>query len=135
METQDIHAEQAWTTNIKTLFDMVIQDWQSRVQADRELRAKLDNLYMNREQELSSVNALAARTSQVQNAVTVSALIESVMGRATLEEPIAAKLAAEFPASVTESVVEITDKLVNMVGVDALLAIVQAVAQGTAPTE
>jgi len=135
METQDIHAEQAWTTNIKTLFDMVIQDWQSRVQADRELRAKLDNLYMNREQELSSVNALAARTSQVQNAVTVSALIESVMGRATLEEPIAAKLAAEFPASVTESVVELTNKLVNMVGVDALLAIVQAVAQGTAPTE
>ena len=135
METQDIHAEQAWTTNIKTLFDMVIQDWQSRVQADRELRAKLDNLYMNREQELSSVNALAARTSQVQNAVTVSALIESVMGRATLEEPIAAKLAAEFPASVTESVVEITDKLVNMVGVDALLAIVQAVAQGKATTE
>jgi len=131
---EDILAGQAWTANVKSLFDVFLQDWSSRTAADRELRAKLENLFLGKQQDLDQVKLEAARSGQVTNAVISAQLVKSVLG-GTLEESIEGKLAAQFPASVTEAVTLITDKLVNMVGVDALLAVVEAVAGETAEAE
>jgi len=107
-----------------------LQDWSARTVADRELRTKIESLFLGKAQDLDQVKLEAARTSQINNAVINAALVKSVLG-STLEETIEGKLAAQFPASVTEMVTAFTDKLVNMVGVDALLAIVEAIAGKT----
>ena len=125
--SDDIKATEAWTANVKSLFDVFLQDWSARTVADRELRIKMESLFLGKSQDLDQVKLEAARTSQINNAVINAALVKSVLG-STLEESIEGKLAAQFPASVTEMVTAFTDKLVNMVGVDALLAIVEAIA-------
>lgn len=125
--SDDIKATEAWTANVKSLFDVFLQDWSARTVADRELRTKMESLFLGKSQDLDQVKLEAARTSQINNAVINAALVKSVLG-STLEESIEGKLAAQFPASVTEMVTAFTDKLVNMVGVDALLAIVEAIA-------
>ena len=125
--SDDIKATEAWTANVKSLFDVMVQDWSARTVADRELRTKIESLFLGKAQDLDQVKLEAARTAQINNAVINAALVKSVLG-STLEESIEGKLAAQFPASVTEMVTAFTDKLVNMVGVDALLAIVEAIA-------
>ncbi|MBU2177750.1 MAG: hypothetical protein KJ556_21870 [Gammaproteobacteria bacterium] len=130
----DIRAGEAWTANVKSLFDVFLQDWSARTAADRELRTKMESLFLGKTQDLDQVKLEAARTAQIHNAVINAALTESVLG-STLEQTIEGKLAAQFPASVTEAVTLITDKLVNMVGVDALLAIVEAVVGGKSDIE
>ena len=125
--SDDIRAIESWTVNNKALFDVFLQDLAARTVADRELRTKIESLFLGKAQDLDQVKLEAARTSQINNAVINAALVKSVLG-STLEETIEGKLAAQFPASVTEMVTAFTDKLVNMVGVDALLAIVEAIA-------
>ena len=125
--SDDIRAIESWTVNNKALFDVFLQDLAARTVADRELRTKIESLFLGKAQDLDQVKLEAARTAQINNAVINAALVKSVLG-STLEETIEGKLAAQFPASVTEMVTAFTDKLVNMVGVDALLAIVEAIA-------
>lgn len=123
---------EAWKTNVKTLFDVFLQDWQARAVADRELRAKLESMFLGKTQDLDAVKLEAARSGQVTNAVVNAALVESVLGRAIAEQTIESKLAAQFPASVTEMVTAFTDKFMSMIGADALLAIINALVQGEA---
>jgi len=65
----------------------------------------------------------------VNNAVINAALTKSVLG-GPLEESIEGKLAALFPASVTEMVTAFTDKLTGMVGQEAMVGIVEAIIAG-----
>ena len=131
MGGNDIGHGEAWTTNMKAMFDVVFQDWQARVEADRELRAKLESLFLSREQDLGELKLQAARTGQVSNAVINAALVRSVLG-GPLEESIEGKLAAQFPASVTEMVTAFTDKLAGLVSEQALMGIVEAIVAGKA---
>jgi len=126
---EDIGHGEAWTANMKAMFDVVLQDWQARIEADRELRAKLESLFLGREQDLGELKLQAARTGQVNNAVINAALVQSVLGP-TLEQTIEGKLAAQFPASVTEMVAAFTDKMVGMVGQEAMVGIVEAIIAG-----
>ena len=126
---EDIGHGEAWTANMKAMFDVVLQDWQARIEADRELRAKLESLFLGREQDLGELKLQAARTGQVNNAVINAALVQSVLGP-TLEQTIEGKLAAQFPASVTEMVAAFTDKLTGMVGQEAMVGIVEAIIAG-----
>ncbi len=132
---EDVGHGEAWTANMKCMFDVVLQDWQARIEADRELRAKLESLFLGREQDLTEIKLQAARSGQVNNAVINAALVESVLGRAIAEQTIEGKLAAQFPASVTEMVTAFTDKMVGMVGQEAMMAIVEAVVAGKAAEE
>jgi len=126
---EDIGHGEAWTANMKAMFDVVLQDWQARIEADRELRAKLESLFLGREQDLGELKLQAARTDQVNNAVINAALVQSVLGP-TLEQTIEGKLAAQFPSSVTEMVAAFTDKMVGMVGQEAMVGIVEAIIAG-----
>ncbi len=129
---ENLDMGEAWKTNVKTLFDVFLQDWQARAVADRELRAKLESMFLGKTQDLDAVKLEAARSGQVTNAVVNAALVESVLGRAIAEQTIESKLAAQFPASVTEMVTAFTDKFMSMIGADALLAIINALVQGEA---
>lgn len=126
---ENLDMGEAWKTNVKTLFDVFLQDWQARAVADRELRAKLESMFLGKTQDLDAVKLEAARSGQVTNAVVNAALVESVLGRAIAEQTIESKLAAQFPASVTEMVTAFTDKFMSMIGADALLAIINALVQ------
>lgn len=128
---EDIGHGEAWTTNMKAMFDVVLQDWQARIEADRELRAKLEGLFLSREQDLGELKLQTARSAQVNNAVINAALTKSVLG-GPMEESIEGKLAAQFPASVTEMVTAFTDKMVGMVGQEAMVGIVEAILAGKA---
>jgi len=126
---EDIGHGEAWTANVKAMFDVVLQDWQARIVADRELRAKLEGMFLGREQDMAELKLEAARSAQVNNAIINAALTKSVLG-GPLEESIEGKLAAQFPASVTEMVTAFTDKMVGMVGQEAMLGIVEAIIAG-----
>ena len=126
---EDVGHGEAWTANVKAMFDVVLQDWQARIGADRELRAKLESMFLGREQDLTEIKLEAARSAQVNNAVINAALTKSVLG-GSMEEVIEGKLAALFPASVTEMVTAFTDKLTGMVGQEAMVGIVEAIITG-----
>ena len=128
---EDIGHGEAWTVNMKAMYEIVMQDFQEGLAASRALRAKLENLFLGREQDLGELKLQAARSGQISNAVINAALVKSVLG-STLEESIEGKLAAQFPASVTEMVTAFTDKMVGMVGQEVMLGIVQAIIAGKA---
>ena len=125
----------AWDVNTKTMFDILMQHWLDSMADARALRAKMEASFFGNQQSLDQVKVQSAQTGQVTNAVVQATLVESVMGRAIAEQSMEGKLAAGFPASVIEMATAFTDKMVSMVGVEAMMAIVKAIVAGKAEEE
>ena len=129
MTREDVGHSEAWTVNMKLPYDMVVAGWSEATKAYQQLQEKVNTLFFSTQQHLDEIKLEAARSAQVNNAVINAALTKSVLG-GPLEESIEGKLAAQFPASVTEMVTAFTDKLTGMVGQEAMVGIVEAIIAG-----